>query len=195
MEANIQGRGIDNHLLGLREAARETLGHLPDMFTDNTYNRMIEFKLSTSQVSYKGGVINAQTKFVDFNILNTCNGTYPNDFWRRESVKLAAIVTQIKRKIVKKNFILCRWPQPPRVRSWVTARLFLTAMAAATIPSVTPSFSASLLSPPPVSLTLKPSVKLSKKPSTPWNSCSRTRKLKVDFGTTITHLLFIYFFL
>ncbi|XP_061385424.1 choline O-acetyltransferase isoform X2 [Danaus plexippus] len=51
MEANIQGRGIDNHLLGLREAARETLGHLPDMFTDNTYNRMIEFKLSTSQVA------------------------------------------------------------------------------------------------------------------------------------------------
>ncbi|XP_026330474.1 choline O-acetyltransferase-like [Hyposmocoma kahamanoa] len=51
MEANILGRGIDNHLLGLREAARETLGELPPMFTDDTYKKMIEFKLSTSQVA------------------------------------------------------------------------------------------------------------------------------------------------
>ncbi|CAH0724064.1 unnamed protein product, partial [Brenthis ino] len=51
MEANILGRGIDNHLLGLREAAREALGDLPDMFKDPTYHRMIEFKLSTSQVT------------------------------------------------------------------------------------------------------------------------------------------------
>lgn len=50
MEANILGRGIDNHLLGLREAARETLGELPPIFTDDTYKKMIEFKLSTSQV-------------------------------------------------------------------------------------------------------------------------------------------------
>lgn len=50
MEANILGRGIDNHLLGLREAARETLGELPELFKDPTYGRMIEFKLSTSQV-------------------------------------------------------------------------------------------------------------------------------------------------
>lgn len=50
MEANILGRGIDNHLLGLREAARETLGELPPIFTDDTYKKMIEYKLSTSQV-------------------------------------------------------------------------------------------------------------------------------------------------
>ncbi|XP_068621697.1 choline O-acetyltransferase [Battus philenor] len=51
MEANILGRGMDNHLLGLREAARESLGHLPPLFTDPTYKQMIEFKLSTSQVA------------------------------------------------------------------------------------------------------------------------------------------------
>ncbi|CAD0200173.1 unnamed protein product [Chrysodeixis includens] len=51
MEANILGKGLDNHLLGLREAARETLGELPPVFSDNTYKQMIEFKLSTSQVA------------------------------------------------------------------------------------------------------------------------------------------------
>ncbi|XP_053605529.1 choline O-acetyltransferase isoform X2 [Plodia interpunctella] len=51
MEDNILGRGIDNHLLGLREAARETLGYLPQLFTDPVYQMMIEYKLSTSQVA------------------------------------------------------------------------------------------------------------------------------------------------
>lgn len=50
MEANILGRGMDNHLLALREAAREKLGQLPPLFADPTYAQMIEFKLSTSQV-------------------------------------------------------------------------------------------------------------------------------------------------
>lgn len=50
MEANIQGRGIDNHLIGLRETAREMLGQLPELFTDPTYKQMHEFRLSTSQV-------------------------------------------------------------------------------------------------------------------------------------------------
>ncbi|XP_063547942.1 choline O-acetyltransferase isoform X2 [Cydia strobilella] len=50
MEANILGRGIDNHLLGLRETARAQ-GPLPDLFTDPTYKLMNEFKLSTSQVA------------------------------------------------------------------------------------------------------------------------------------------------
>ncbi|KAJ2947279.1 hypothetical protein O0L34_g16993 [Tuta absoluta] len=54
MEANILGRGIDNHLIGLREAARETLGELPSIFTDSTYKQMIEYKLSTSQVATTG---------------------------------------------------------------------------------------------------------------------------------------------
>ncbi|KAM3956159.1 choline acetyltransferase [Aphomia sociella] len=51
MEANILGRGIDNHLIGLREGAREALGELPPLFTDSTFKQMIEYKLSTSQVA------------------------------------------------------------------------------------------------------------------------------------------------
>ncbi|XP_073952790.1 choline acetyltransferase isoform X1 [Choristoneura fumiferana] len=51
MEVNIQGRGIDNHLIALRETARETLGQLPELFTDPTYKQMHEFRLSTSQVA------------------------------------------------------------------------------------------------------------------------------------------------
>lgn len=52
MEANILGRGIDNHLIGLRESAREILGELPAFFNDDTYRQMMQFKLSTSQVCY-----------------------------------------------------------------------------------------------------------------------------------------------
>ncbi|CAB3235091.1 unnamed protein product [Arctia plantaginis] len=51
MEANILGKGIDNHLLGLREMARETLGELPPVFCDTAYKQMFEFKMSTSQVT------------------------------------------------------------------------------------------------------------------------------------------------
>lgn len=51
MEANILGKGIDNHLLGLREMARETMGDLPPVFCDEAYKQMFEFKMSTSQVN------------------------------------------------------------------------------------------------------------------------------------------------
>uniref|UniRef100_A0AAU6PBV7 Choline O-acetyltransferase n=1 Tax=Protohermes xanthodes TaxID=1452977 RepID=A0AAU6PBV7_9NEOP len=51
---NIMGQGIDIHLLGLREAARETAptaAHpLPDIFLDETYRIANNFLLSTSQL-------------------------------------------------------------------------------------------------------------------------------------------------
>lgn len=46
----ITGMAIDNHLLGLRELARETCEELPEMFTDETYLMSNRFVLSTSQV-------------------------------------------------------------------------------------------------------------------------------------------------
>ncbi|XP_037659841.1 choline O-acetyltransferase [Choloepus didactylus] len=46
----ITGMAIDNHLLGLREVAREVCEELPEMFTDETYLTSNRFILSTSQV-------------------------------------------------------------------------------------------------------------------------------------------------
>ncbi|XP_066521545.1 choline O-acetyltransferase-like [Hoplias malabaricus] len=46
----IMGMGIDNHLLGLRETAKELKMETPDIFTDETYTLSNQFVLSTSQV-------------------------------------------------------------------------------------------------------------------------------------------------
>nr|XP_025856290.1 choline O-acetyltransferase [Vulpes vulpes] len=46
----ITGMAIDNHLLALRELARDTCKELPEMFTDETYMMSNRFILSTSQV-------------------------------------------------------------------------------------------------------------------------------------------------
>ncbi|KAM5241228.1 choline O-acetyltransferase isoform 3-T5 [Hipposideros larvatus] len=46
----ITGMAIDNHLLGLRELARDMCKELPEMFTDETYLTSNRFVLSTSQV-------------------------------------------------------------------------------------------------------------------------------------------------
>lgn len=55
MVDNILGQGIDIHLLGLREAARETsptaASPLPEIFTDESYRIANKFLLSTSQVA------------------------------------------------------------------------------------------------------------------------------------------------
>lgn len=45
---------IDNHLLGLRELARDVCKELPEMFTDETYLMSNRFILSTSQVQPYG---------------------------------------------------------------------------------------------------------------------------------------------
>ncbi|XP_036912580.1 choline O-acetyltransferase [Sturnira hondurensis] len=46
----ITGMAIDNHLLGLRELAREMCKELPEIFMDETYLMSNQFVLSTSQV-------------------------------------------------------------------------------------------------------------------------------------------------
>ncbi|XP_069652241.1 choline O-acetyltransferase isoform X2 [Haliaeetus albicilla] len=53
----ITGMAIDNHLLGLREVAREHFKELPEIFTDETYLTSNRFILSTSQLSCRHQLI------------------------------------------------------------------------------------------------------------------------------------------
>ncbi|KAK7122163.1 hypothetical protein R3I94_019318 [Phoxinus phoxinus] len=46
----VAGMGTDNHLLGLRETAKEMKMEMPDIFADETYHISNHFILSTSQV-------------------------------------------------------------------------------------------------------------------------------------------------
>ncbi|KAL6259476.1 hypothetical protein P5V15_009395 [Pogonomyrmex californicus] len=57
MNDNIYGQGIDNHLMGLRYAAKEAGEPIPDIFTDEAYAIVNHFALSTSQVTTKNDVI------------------------------------------------------------------------------------------------------------------------------------------
>lgn len=50
MVQNILGEGIDVHLLGLREMAKELGEPVPELFTDETFRQANYFALSTSQV-------------------------------------------------------------------------------------------------------------------------------------------------
>lgn len=54
MNDNITGQGIDNHLMGLRYAAKEAGEPVPEIFTDEAYRIINHFALSTSQVSDRG---------------------------------------------------------------------------------------------------------------------------------------------
>lgn len=53
---------IDNHLLGLRELARDLCKDLPEMFTDETYLMSNQFVLSTSQVQASAAVAQGATQ-------------------------------------------------------------------------------------------------------------------------------------
>lgn len=46
----ILGRGIDNHLLGLRQIAEQCAMKTPTLFVDGSYQTSNHFTLSTSQV-------------------------------------------------------------------------------------------------------------------------------------------------
>ena len=63
MNDNIYGQGIDNHLMGLRYAAKEAGEPIPEIFTDEAYAIVNHFALSTSQVSDQGQFVTG-AKFV-----------------------------------------------------------------------------------------------------------------------------------
>lgn len=47
---NINGHGIDNHLMGLKYIAKMTGENLPELFNDQSFTLLHHFALSTSQV-------------------------------------------------------------------------------------------------------------------------------------------------
>ncbi|XP_076647691.1 choline acetyltransferase isoform X1 [Halictus rubicundus] len=57
MNDNINGQGIDNHLMGLHYAAKEAGEPIPGIFTDEAYAIVNHFTLSTSQVTTKNDAI------------------------------------------------------------------------------------------------------------------------------------------
>lgn len=57
MTDNITGRGIDNHLMGLRMAALEAGEAVPEVLADEAYRLVNHFALSTSQVTTKNDAI------------------------------------------------------------------------------------------------------------------------------------------
>ncbi|XP_034936832.1 choline O-acetyltransferase [Chelonus insularis] len=54
---NINGYGIDNHLIGLRYAAKEMGEGMPELFNDEAFQIVHHFSLSTSQVTTKNDAI------------------------------------------------------------------------------------------------------------------------------------------
>nr|XP_034185279.1 choline O-acetyltransferase-like [Osmia lignaria] len=57
MTDNITGQGIDNHLMGLRYTAKEVGEPIPELFTNQAYEIINHFSLSTSQVTTKNDAI------------------------------------------------------------------------------------------------------------------------------------------
>ncbi|XP_076669809.1 choline acetyltransferase isoform X2 [Andrena cerasifolii] len=57
MNDNITGQGIDNHLMGLRYASKDAGEPVPEIFTDEAYEIVNHFALSTSQVTTKTDTI------------------------------------------------------------------------------------------------------------------------------------------
>lgn len=60
----VAGMGTDNHLLGLREMAKEMKMEMPDIFSDETYHISNHFILSTSQVRAAHYINTTQHNFI-----------------------------------------------------------------------------------------------------------------------------------
>lgn len=109
MVDNILGQGIDIHLLGLREAARETsptAAHpLPDIFNDHSYRLANTFLLSTSQVATFGDTFTGYGP-VDPNGYGACYNPKTNSiifcisaFWSSEATGTTKFVQTLEESL------------------------------------------------------------------------------------------------
>ncbi|ESO87021.1 hypothetical protein LOTGIDRAFT_107011, partial [Lottia gigantea] len=88
MKDAIQGYGIDLHILGLRESAKELDIPVPSLFTDDGYKTFNYFKLSTSQVATRN-MIGVCYGAVVPDGYGVCYNPKPNSFY--------AVVTSFRR--------------------------------------------------------------------------------------------------
>ncbi|KAJ8935837.1 hypothetical protein NQ314_012615 [Rhamnusium bicolor] len=118
MVENILGQGIDIHILGLREAARETsptaATPLPNLFTDPSYRIANKFLLTTSQVStstnsFMGyGPVEPDGYGVAYNLKPDCIIFCLSAFWSSEVTSTSRFVQSLEESLHAMQALLTR---------------------------------------------------------------------------------------
>ncbi|XP_019767921.2 choline O-acetyltransferase [Dendroctonus ponderosae] len=118
MVDNILGQGIDIHLLGLREAAKETsptaASSLPEIFTDPSYRLANKFLLSTSQIatssnSFMGyGPVEADGYGVSYNLKSDHIIFCLSAFWTSEVTSTSRFAQSLEESLHSMQVLLNR---------------------------------------------------------------------------------------
>ncbi|XP_074034135.1 choline acetyltransferase [Leptinotarsa decemlineata] len=118
MVDNILGQGIDIHILGLREAARETSPTastpLPKLFTDSAYRIANKFLLTTSQVatntdSFMGyGPVEDDGYGASYNPKSDCIIFCLSAFWSSEVTSTSRFVQSLEESLNAMQVLLTR---------------------------------------------------------------------------------------
>lgn len=120
MVDNILGQGIDIHLLGLREAARETSptasSPLPQIFLDPSYRLANKFLLTTSQVatgtdSFMGyGPVEPDGLGASYNPKPDCIIFCLSAFWSSEVTSTSRFAQSLEESLLLMQSLLTRPP-------------------------------------------------------------------------------------
>ncbi|XP_034238882.1 choline O-acetyltransferase [Thrips palmi] len=119
MVQNILGHGIDNHLLGLREVAKELGEPVPELFTDESYRVANHFALSTSQVptttdSFMGyGPVVPDGYGASYNPKADSIVFCLSSFHSAETTSTAAFARALERSLQDMRTLLQEAPPPP----------------------------------------------------------------------------------
>lgn len=118
MVDNILGQGIDIHLLGLREAFKETSptasSSLPEIFTDPSYRLANKFLLSTSQVatstdSFMGyGPVEPDGYGASYNPKPDCIIFCLSAFWSSEITSSSKFAQSLEESLISMQALLTR---------------------------------------------------------------------------------------
>lgn len=118
MVDNILGQGIDIHILGLREAAKETsptaASPLPEIFTDTSYKLANKFLLTTSQVStttdsFMGyGPVEPDGYGASYNPKSNCIIFCLSAFWSSEVTSTSRFAQSLEESLNAMQLLLTR---------------------------------------------------------------------------------------